>query len=180
MNKYQNEADILRWIPAKDGAGNYYELRDDNRVLSTLRFSPKPAVTWGYTDRRHATADAGSARWEFWITRKGFLGSLGLRATVHVTGSHAGEIAAGAFFFNGMLQLDHGRCFKWSGGATEGSNSKFLDEGERVLIIFSSGSIFDKVNAYVEVQPEGLAVSECPLLLALGLYLRLAMNKVYR
>jgi hypothetical protein len=172
--------DNLRWLTATDGVGKYYELRAGDQVLGTLRYSPKAAITWGFSDRRHATAEAGAARWEFSVERKGLLGLLGFRATIHVTGSNVAQFAAGAYFVNGTLVIEYGRRFEWSGGSVRLSTSRFFDENGHELIAFKPGSIFDSVNTYVEVSPEGTKSQECPLLLALGLYLRLAMNKVYR
>lgn len=88
--------------------------------------------------------------------------------------------AARAFFIIGTLQLANGRSFRWRGGATGGGSSAFFANGGALLVRFAAGSIFDRVNTYVDVQPEASAVPECQLLIALGLYLRLAMGKESR
>ena len=174
------DAERLRWCQPRLSLG-HHELRGaGDEVLGTLGFQAKSAVTWGFTDRRRALAEAGPAQWQFSIERKGVVGALGLGATVHVTGTDSGEVAARAFFITGILQLTNGRRFRWRGGMTENGPSAFLANSGELLVRFEMGSIFDRVNTYVEVQPEAAAVPERQLLIALGLYLRLAMGKESR
>ena len=153
----------LRWCqPELPQSLGHHELRGaDDRVLGTLQFQPKPAVTWVYTDRRLAVAEVESGRWEFSVERKGVAGFFGLAATVHVTGADSGGVEAGVFFSTGTLRLTTGRQFQWSGGAARRGPSAF------------------RANT-VEVEPAASTVAERRLLIALGLYLRLAMNKVFR
>ena len=168
-----------RWMQPQTEPG-YHELRTgDGSVAGTLRFLPKPAVAWGYTNRRQAHAEIGGRRWDFWIERKGLSGLLGTAATVQITGTDTGTVAAGAFFVRGTLELAGGRRAQWSGGPTRGGPPEFQDEHDRTLVRFETGSIFDRVNAYVVADP-GAGSADWPLLVALGLYLRLAMNKVFR
>ena len=94
-------------------------------------------------------------------------------------GNGHGEVAAGVYFFTGNLQLVSGLHLRWRGGVSEVSASGFSDEG-RPLVRFNRGSFFDRVNTYVVVHPEARDPSEWPLLVSLGLYLRLAMCKVFR
>jgi hypothetical protein len=169
----------LRWCQPELLTG-YHELRrGDDRVLSTLRFEPKAAVRWVYADRRSALAKAEWGEWQFSVERKGLSGFIGLGATVPITGTDSGEVKVRAFFLVGKLHLANGRQFQWRGGAAR-SSSAFLANNGEILLRFDPGSFFDRVNTYVEIQPEALKVREHQLLIALGLYLRLAIGKVWR
>lgn len=172
--------DRLRWIQPAIEPG-YHELRaGDEQPIATLRFEPRPQVAWGYTDRHRATAQAGSAHWDFWIERSGLAGFLGLKAAVRITGTHDGSLTAGTNFINGTLQLTDGRQFQWSGGASRRGSSTFSDQGGRLLIRFREGSMTERVNTFLEADPEALTRPVEMMLIALGLYLRLAMTKVFR
>jgi hypothetical protein len=158
----------------------YHELRAaDDRVIATLRFEPRPAFRWREPNLRRARAEAGSAHWDLSTVRKGLSGSIGLTATVLITGSNSGNFRSKAFFMTGTLELAGGRCFQWRGGTVSGP-STFSDDEGKVLIRFDRGSIFERINTYVDVQPEAAGLSDWLLLAVLGLYLRLAMNKVFR
>jgi hypothetical protein len=155
------------------------ELRDaDHRVIGTLRHLPKPAVTWGFTDRQRARGEVGAAHWDLSVERKGVSGFFGLSATALIDAGQTGMLQAGPFFASGTLSLVSGRRRQWKGGVFEGP-SAFLDERGRMLVQFRTGSYIKRVNAYVDVQPEAADMSEWPLLAVLGLYLRLLMNRVF-
>lgn len=170
----------LRWCQPALLQGQHELRAAGDQVLGTLRFQPKPAVTWVYTDRRLAVAELDSGQWEFSVQRKGLSGLLGLSATVPIAGTDSGDVAAGAFFFTGTLQLTTGRRFQWRAGPARGGPSAFLANTGELLIRFDTGSFFDRVNTYIDVQPGASELPERRLLVALGLYLRLAANKVYR
>lgn len=159
-------------------APRYNELRDvDDHVIGTLRFLPKPAVTWRFTDRERARGEVGSSHWDLSIERKGLSGALGLSGTALIDGGHTGTIKAGAFFSKGALSLASGRRLQWKGSVFEGGPCTFVDEGGRVLVQFNSGSYFARVNGSVDVRPEAADVAEWPLLVVLALYLRLLTNR---
>jgi hypothetical protein len=85
-----------------------------------------------------------------------------------------------SFFATGVLELARGSRIQWDGGLIRNSPSSFLDPSGRALVRFKPGLVFDRVNTYVEIEAAAVSAPETPLLVALGLYLRLAMNKVYR
>jgi hypothetical protein len=168
----------LRWVQLQTTPVSR-ELRDaDDRVIGTLRDLPKPAVTWGFTDRRRARGEVGASHWDLSVERKGISGFFGLSATVLIDAGQTGVLLAGPFFTSGTLSLVSGRRLQWKGGVFEGP-SAFLDERGRMLVQFRTGSYIKRVNAYVDVQPEAADMSEWPLLAVLGLYLRLLMNRVF-
>jgi hypothetical protein len=169
----------LRWVQPQIEPG-YHELRDrENRVVSVLRFEPRPAVAWQYSDQRRARAEAGSAHWDLRIERSGFGGWLGLSAKVLIAGSDSAQVSAGPYFVTGTLEFPGGRTLTWQGGAAR-SASAFVDGSGRPVIRFDPGSIIDRVNAYVAVEPSTSDARTGPLMAAIGLYLRLAMNKVFK
>ena len=97
-----------------------HELRDaDAHVLGSLRFLPRPAITWGYTDRRRARAEAGGSTWNLSIEWKGFAGFFGLAGRAHVDDGRTGILDAGPFFSTGVLSLAGGRRFRWKGSLLE-------------------------------------------------------------
>ena len=161
-------------------APRYNELRDvEDHVIGTLRFLPKPAVTWGFTDRERARGEVGSSHWDLSIERKGLSGALGLSGTALIDAGHTGTLKARAFFSNGALSLASGRQLQWKGSMFEGRPCTFVDEGGRSLVQFDSGSFFTRVNGSVDVRAEGADLSEWPLLVVLALYLRLLTNRVF-
>ncbi len=156
------------------------ELRDvDDHVIGTLRFLPKPAVTWGFTDRQRARAEVGSSHWDLSIVRSGMSGALGFSATVLIDDGKTGTINAGAFFARGTVSLASGRQLRWKGSVFEGGLCTFVDDGGRLLVQINPGSFFRRVNGTVDVQPQAADMSEWPLLVVLALYLRLLMNRVW-
>jgi hypothetical protein len=168
----------LRWVQPPSQTDR--ELRDgDDRVIGTFRFLSKPAVTWGFTDRRRARGDIGAAHWDLSIERKGVSGFFGLSGTALVDAGSTGVVTAGPFFMTGTVALASGRRFQWKGSRFEGMPSAFVDDGGRTVVQLRSGSYFTRVNAYVDVPPEGGELAEWPLLAVLGLYLRLLMNRVF-
>lgn len=170
----------LRWVQPQIEPG-HHELRDSReQLVATLEFQPRPAVSWGYTDRRQARGEAGTAGWDFWIERPGLGGFLGISANVSITGTDTGTLKAGTNFIRGTLQLASGRSFQWDGGATRRGSSTFSDEGGRLLIRFREGSMMERVNTHIDLQPETADLPEKMLLISLGLYLRIAMTKVFR
>ena len=155
----------------------YHELRAaDGQVIAKLTFEPTPVIGWSFSEYRRARAEAGSSHWDLSIERKGFWARLGVTATVLIAGSDSGAVPLRMFLMKGTLELDGRRC-QWSGGGESGSCA-FRDEGGQELVGFDGGSIFVLVNTYVRVHPE--AGGAWPLLAVLGLYLRLAANKVFR
>jgi len=168
----------LRWVQPEAEPG--HELRDaDDRLVGTLRFLPKPAVTWGYTDRRRARGEASESHWDLSIERKGLSGLFGLSGTALVDDGHTAVVKAGPFFSTGTLTMANGLRFRWRGSTIEGIASTFLDENGRALVLFRNGSYFTRVNAFVDVQPEAAEMAEWPLLTVLGLYLRLLTNRPF-
>jgi hypothetical protein len=169
----------LRWIQPQ--AEPDHELRDaDDRLVGALHFLPKPAATWGSTDRRRARAAFGESRWDLSIERKGLSGLFGLAGTALVDEGRTGLVKAGPFFSTGTLSMSNGPRFRWQGSALEGVPSTFADESGRPLVIFRNGSFFTRVNALVDVQPEAAEMPEWPLLAVLGLYLRLLTTRPFR
>jgi hypothetical protein len=169
----------LLWVQSQMEPG-YHELRAaGDQVIGKLRFAPRPAFVWEYKNERRARAEVGSLHWDFRIERKGLAGLLGIGASVPVAGSDTGNFAARASFITGTLELVSGRRFRWNGGAAR-SPSAFNDESGKLLVEFEPGSMAERVNTYVKVQPAASGISEWPLLVALGLYLRLAMTKTFR
>jgi len=171
----------LRWIQPR--AQPDHELRDaDDRLIGALRFLPKPAVTWGRTDRRLARGEFGELHWDLSIERKGLSGLLGLSGTALVDDGQTAMVRAGpflSFFSAGKLSMANGLRFQWKGSALEGAPSRFVDEGGHTLLLFRNSSYLTRVNAFVDVQPEGSQMSEWPLLAVLGLYLRLLANRTF-
>ena len=168
----------LCWIQPRTEPG--HELRDvEGHVVGTLRFLPKPALTWGYTDRRGARGEVGSSHWGLSIERKGLSGFFGTSGTALIDGGKTGTIKAGAFFMTGALSLATGRRLQWKGSVFEGMPCTFVGDGGRLLVQFNSGSFFTRMNGSVDVQPEAADMSEWPLLVVLALYLRLLMNRIF-
>ena len=166
----------LRWQQPQVEPG-FHELRDgEDHTIATLRFEPRPAVVWQLKDQRRARVDAGASRWDLSIERPGIAGWFGLSAIVSITGRTSGEFHAGAGFISGTLESP-GEPLKWQGGAAR-SASAFVDTRGETVVRFNPGSVFDRINAYVDVSPN--AGDRWPFLAALGLYLRLAMNKVFK
>ena len=171
--------DGLRWVQPQMEPG-YHELRDTaEQIHGKLRFAPGKAIQWAYTDRRRARAEIGTLRWDFSIERTGIAGLLGFGARVPMTGADTGNFAARASFIAGTLELAGGGTFRWNGGAARAA-SAFTDEHGKLLVEFEPGSMPDRVSTYVNVQPAASGLSQWPLLVALGLYLRLAMTKTFR
>lgn len=168
----------LRWFTSVTEPG-CHELRDvDDHVAGTLRFQPKPVLTWGFTDRRHARGDVGSLHWDLSIERKGISGAIGASATARVEGSSHAMLEAGAFFATGTLTLDSGRQLRWEGSVLEGTPCRFVD-GRRWVVQINPGSFSTRMNGSVDVQPDATDTSEWALLVVLALYLRLLMNRVW-
>jgi hypothetical protein len=169
----------LYWVQP-DGESGYHELRDiDDHVVGRLRFQPKPAVTWGFTDRRRARGEAGSSHWDLSIERKGIGGFFGASATVLIDGGKTGTLKAGAFFGTGVLSLASGRRILWNGSLLKGMPCSFVDDGGSVFVTINAGSVFTRVNGTVDVQPQAADMFEWPLLVILALYLRLLMNRPF-
>jgi len=169
----------LRWV--QDGVlpGSHDLRAGDGASIATVRFEPRPTISWSYTDRRRARAACGQQHWDLRIERSGIMGLLGIRASVRVSGSDVGAFAAGAFFLTGILELSGGRSFRWDGGM-ERSRSVFEDASGQLLIGFEPGSMAERINTYLDVRPNAAYLLEWPLLAVLGLYLRLAMSKTFR
>lgn len=169
----------MYWFKPRTEPG-YHELRDvGGDVIGTFRFLPKPAVTWGSTDRQGARGEVGSSHWDLSIERKGLSGAIGTSGTVLIDGGKTGAIKARAFLSKGTLSLASGRQLQWKGSVFEGSPCTFVDDGGRLLIQINAGSYFSRVNGTVDVQPQAGDMSEWPLLVVLALYLRLLMNRVW-
>lgn len=169
----------LRWAQPQIEP-RYHELRDSgDRVHGTLRFAPKGAVVWAYKDRRRARAEFGPSHWDLWIERSGLSGLLGFSAKVVITGRPNGVVNGGAYFLEATIELENGRRLRWSGGAAR-SPSTVLDETGAQIVQFEPGSIFERINTYVNFQPAGAQLTEWPLIAAVGLYLRLTMNKPFK
>jgi hypothetical protein len=166
----------LRWVQAGLQPGSHDLLGDAG---ATLRFEPKPAITWAYTNRRRARGAMGPGHWDLWIERRGIAGLLGTRASVLMSGTDVGMLIASAYFMKGTLELMTGHRYLWDGGMAR-SASAFRDHDGKVLLQFEPGSLLERVNTYLDVQPEAARLSDWPLLAVLGLYLRLAMLKVFR
>lgn len=166
----------LRWQQPQVEPG-FHELRDgEDHTVATLRFEPRPAVVWQLKDQRRARVDAGTSHWDLWVERPGISGWFGLAALVQFTGRTSGEFHAGAGFISGTLE-GPGEPLKWQGGAAR-SASAWVDTEGRTIVRFNPGSILDRINAHVEVS--AAAGDRWPFLAALGLYLRLAMNKIFK
>lgn len=169
----------LRWVQAGLEPGTHDLQGADNVSIATLRFAPKPAISWNYTDRRRARAEHGARHWDLRIERGGIAGMLGIRASVVLSGSNTGTLTAAAYFITGALELDNGHRYRWDGGMAR-SLSAFNDHDGTLLIRFDPGSLSDRVNTYLHVEPEAARLGDWPLLAILGLYLRLAMTKTFR
>ena len=116
-------------------APRYNELRDvDDHVIGTLRFLPKPAVTWGFTDRQRARAEVGSSHWDLSIELKGLSGFIGTSGKVLIDEGKTGTIKARAYFSKGALSLANGRQLQWKSSVFEGRPCTFVDEGGRLLV----------------------------------------------
>jgi hypothetical protein len=169
----------LHWVQP-DGETGYHELRDiDEHVIGTLRFQPKRAITWGFTDRQRARGEVGSSHWDLSIERKGIAGFFGASAAVLIDGGRTGTLKAGAFFATGALLLASGRRIRWAGSVLEGMPCTFVDDAGSLLVQINPGSFFTRVNGTVDVQPQAADMSEWPLLVVLALYLRLLMNRAF-
>jgi hypothetical protein len=169
----------LFWFTPRAEPGSR-ELRDaEDRVIGTLRFLPKPAVTWGFTDRQSARGEVGPLNWDLSIARSGLSGALGASATALIDGGKSGTITCGPFFATGVLALASGRRLVWKGSVLVGMPCAFADDGGTALVRINSGSFSTRVNGTVDVEPQAADVSEWPLLVVLALYLRLLMNRVW-
>jgi len=166
----------LRWVQAGLQPGSHDLRGDAGTSLATLRFEPKPAITWAYTDRRRACAAMGPGHWDLCTERRGIAGLLGTRASVLMSGTDVGMLITSVYFMKGTLELMTGHRYLWDGG----SASAFRDHDGKVLLQFEPGSLLERVNTYLDVQPEAARLSDWPLLAVLGLYLRLAMLEVFR
>jgi hypothetical protein len=152
-----------------------FELRRDQAVVATLTCDPPRTFAWGYTDRRPASAEASDGKWRLTVVRRGF---LGLKADVHVEGTHSGVLEAGYFLRKGTLRLSETLAHRWAGGLEESSSDAFNDLQGFPVLRLDRGNYFEGVNARVSI-PSGTPPTLASLLACLGLYMRLLMNKVY-
>jgi hypothetical protein len=168
----------IEWVQPEFLKGAF-QLQHDDAVVAELRFEPKPAVTWAYTDPRAARATAGGREWRFTVSRPGVAGFLGYTAVVRIEGSDAGSSALTTFVSRGTVEFARGRRLEWRGGLWRGSTSTFARDGA-TLVKFGSGSPLQRVVTHVEIMPAARGSDEWPFLAALGLYLRMLSGRVWR
>jgi hypothetical protein len=156
-----------------------YELREGTAVVADLRFDPRPAITWAYTDPLAARAAAGDQRWQLAVSRPGPGGFLGFSGTVRVAGRHTASVELRSFLTRGAVAIPGRPAIEWHGGLWRGSTSIFT-EGATRLVALSSGSPLERVVTRVEVTARARQYPEWPLLAALGLYLRMLSGRVWR
>jgi hypothetical protein len=153
-----------------------YELRLGQDVVGTLRFEPAPAVSWMLRNRQQASAEADGGRWNFSVTRHGF---LGVKGRIDVTGSHAGVLEAGVFLYRGHLTIANAPALRWRGGISKYSSDVFEDGRDAPVLRLDHGRYFEKINARVAVLSPTAPPAVVSLLACLGLYIRLLMRKLY-
>jgi hypothetical protein len=170
----------LRWIQPFLSERSYELWRDDDSIVATLRFEPKPAVTWAFADPQAARAEAGAEHWRFTVARRGLAGLLGARATIQVTGSHSARLDARSFLAEGILVFSDARRLHWKGKLIRGTRSAFMLDERTPLVSFGSGSPFQRVTARVEISPLGLLTPGWPLLASFGFYMRILTGRVWR
>jgi hypothetical protein len=103
----------LRWVQAGLQPGSHDLRGDAGTCLATLRFEPKPAITWAYTDRRRACAEMGPRHWDLRIERRAIAGLLGIRASVLMSGTDVGMLITSVYF----MKLMTGHRYLWDGGS---------------------------------------------------------------
>jgi hypothetical protein len=154
-----------------------FELRRGEEVLARLRFPPAPAVSWGLTDRKPATAETSDGRWSLSVIRHGF---LGLKGDIQVEGTSSGVLEAGYLLINGTLTISGMSDLRWAGGMARTSSDGFEDMQGSQILRLDHGDFVKKINARVSVPSRTASPRLVSLLACIGLYMRLLMNKVYR
>jgi hypothetical protein len=169
------------WVLSGERSGSF-ELRGDSRVVAQLQFEPKPGFVWDFKDPQAARATAGDRHWRFTVSRRGVAGFFGWAATVKITGDNHGEIALTGAVSQGQLRVDGRRTFDWRGKPIRGATSVFsLPDGQATPVaLFRTGSPLQSVTTRVEITRTGSTLDEWPLLAALGVYLRMLMNRTWR
>ena len=119
---------------------------------------------------------AGDGRWEFSVTRHGF---LGVKGRVDVKGTHSGVLEAGAFLYRGHLAIAHLPRLQWRGSILRYGSDVFQDERSAPVLRLDRGRYLAKINARVAVPSLTTPPPVVSLLACLGLYMRLLMNKTY-
>lgn len=171
----------LRWI--QPSFREYqFELRDGDALVARMDYH-LAKFAWEFTNPRTAHTKAGDRRWRFWVTRHGLAGMIGLSAVVHVSGADTGELPAGSFASRGPLELSDGRRYFWNGRLARGTQSTFGSgdpDHPTPLVLFSSGAPLERVVTFADVTAMGQQSADWPLLISLGLYMRLLIRRNWR
>lgn len=156
-------------------------LQDDQRAtVARLDFQPQPGVAWNARNPQRAEGQAGASRWTFTVQRTGVSGLLGLSANVLIGGPQPGQVVTGANFVNGKVTLAGAPDMDWRSSPTRPGGSRFTSTDGTLLVHFLAGSIADRINTTVELEPPAMDRPERWLLSSLGLYLRVVGRRPFR
>jgi hypothetical protein len=154
----------LHWVQPKTFE-RWFELRAGDSLYATLRFEKAFGTL--------ATAESADGVWTF--KRVGFLNP---RVTVRKVGAEANlAIYQPKFWGDGLLEFPDGRVFHWRSTNFWGTQWGFADWDGNSLFALKPGvdkpklSDLFKTQALVEVEAQGHALAELPLLVLLGWYL---------
>jgi hypothetical protein len=155
----------LYWIQPKTFERRFELRAGDGSLVASLR--------WERACGTLATAVSAEGGWTF--KRVGFLNP---RVTVREVGGEENvAIYYPKFWGDGVLECPGGRVYQWRSTNFWRNHWCFADADGNVLLCFKPGrgksrwSDLFKTQAIVDVEPQGQAVAELPLLVLLGWYL---------
>jgi hypothetical protein len=157
-----HRGNMLNWIQPSSFERRF-ELHSEKNIIGKLYFKTVETACASFTH-----TDQTTTNWTF--NRVGLLNSY--LAIMEAGTNDTMAIYRSNFFGDGWLELTKGGKFHWQSMNTTGTEWGFANEQEGVVLVMTSKWYrLLKIEASIEIKPQGQGLDKLPLLLISGWYL---------